>query len=418
LKKILTLSVFFLLFVLTQWSSSVYLPLVPKIATLFTSHKKLIVSSLSLFFLGYAIGQLFWGILSDYIGRYLTLLIALIIYFIFELSMISIHSAVWFVVLLSITGFSVSANTSVGNALIKDIYGTKAKAVIGYVGIAMACAPVVAPIIGSHLYLTWSWQSIFIFLSILGFSILILFSIHFRQEGKKYILKKKEASVASKKPTTSVFAMLKETLLDKRFSAHISILSITFGIFFSLLLLTPFLLVDWAHLPVKIVGYLMFATTLTYIIGAILNVLLAKRKESRFIVNLGLLFMSLGSVIFLVNSFIFSNLISLVNLFAMATCMLGIGAVLPASKAGAMMVRENYIGTAASVMKFTQTIGCVILTKIASYCINHENIEAFLVALAIIILFLTLFSMGIPAVLKVYTRNNSGGSGVKSQLRT
>lgn len=411
LKKILTLLVILFLFVLTQWSSSVYLPIAPKVAALFSSHKQLIISSLSLFFLGYAFGQLFWGILSDYIGRYFTLLIALIIYFIFELSMISIHNAIGFVILLAITGFTVSANTSVGNALIKEKYGKKAKAIIGYVGIAMACAPVIAPIIGSHLYVFSGWKSIFIFLSIVAILILIPFSILFKPTNKNTIIESEESNTVIKKNKPRMFVMLKETLVDKKFVNYSITLAITFGVFFSLLLLAPFLLADRAHFSVNMIGYLMFAITLTYIIGAVLNVLLAKKKNSKFIVNLGLLFMSFGALLFLFNSFLFAQLISIINLFAAAICMFGIGIVLPASKAGAMMTRENHIGTAASVMKFTQTVGCVILTKIASYCINHDDIEAFLIALVAIILFLSLFSMGITSVLKIGTRRD------KAELR-
>lgn len=407
MKKVLTLVIILFLFVLTQWSSSVYLPIAPKIAALFSSHKKLIISSLSLFFTGYAIGQLFWGILSDYVGRYLTILIALVIYFVAELFMLGIHNAISFVVLLTITGFSISANTSVGNAIIKEKYGSNAKSVIGYVGIAMACAPVIAPIIGSHLYSLWGWKSIFLFLSVLAILTILGFSILFKPDNNQSLTQANEIDLGLKKPKLSIFVMLKETISDKVFVNYIIILAITFGVFFSILLVVPFLLSGLAHFPVKEVGYFMFAMTITYIMGAIFNVFMAKRIKSKYIVNLGLYFISFGALIFLLNTMLSSHIISLVNLFSVVICMFGIGAVLPASKAGAMMAREKHVGTAASIMKFMQTMGCVILTKIASYCINHGHIEIFLFALAIFSLVVTFVATGVvPSILRVYARKN------------
>ena len=123
----------------------------------------------------YAIGQLFWGTLSDYICRYLKLTLSLICYCIVEVSIAFSTQAIVFVTLLSLAGFSIAANTAVGNALVKDFYQAHAKKVIGYIGIAMAGAPVVAPIIGSHLYSWGHWQAIFVFLGIMGFLLLICF---------------------------------------------------------------------------------------------------------------------------------------------------------------------------------------------------------------------------------------------------
>lgn len=404
LKKALIFLVVLFLFVLTQWSSSVYLAVAPKIALAFSSHKQLVVSSLSIFFIGYAVGQLFWGILSDYIGRYLALVLALAAYFAAALITANVTNAIGFVIFFTITGFLVSANTSVGNALVKEKYEKKTKLVLGYVGIAMACAPAIAPIIGSNLYLIGGWRLIFIFLAITSLVILVLFAALFKRKKKPCITNKQAGLPLNKKSDVSILAMMKETLSDREFIFYIIVLAVSFGIFFSILLFVPFLLTDQAHFSVESVAYLMFSITITYVLGAVFNVLFARKKEPRFIVNFGLLVMLFGALVFIVNYFLSSQLLSVTNLFVVVIYMFGIGLILPASKAGAMMARKSYIGTAASIMKFVQTIGCIALTKLTSICINHEMFQILPLLLAAFVLLLALFGLGLPLILKVRNR--------------
>ena len=173
------------------------------------------------------------------------------------------------------------------------------------------------------------------------------------------------------------------------------ILGLSFGIFFSILLITPFWLVNLGHFTIKNVGNFMFCATLSYVLGAVINVALNKRKSTLFIVLMGLAFLAFGSVIFLVNVLLTQAIIAKLNLIALIIAMLGIGMVLPASKAGAMLAREQYIGTAASVMKFIQTLGPVIFTSLAAYAIDRHNSNYFFALLVVAMILLGVLSLSI-----------------------
>lgn len=372
------------LFVLTQWSSSVYLPIAPQMAQLFSGQGAWITVSLSWFFVGYAVGQIFWGILSDFIGRYRALLSSLTLYVIFEaLIAFTPVGAIGFVLLLTITGFAIAANTAVGNALIKDRYQSQAKSIIAYVGIAMASAPVVAPVIGARLFSTWGWQSIFVFLFVAGVMLWLLFAIFFCGSHHQVVLKQ---------PGSSVWYMLREVLGNHSFMHYIVLLACSFGIFFSLLLVVPFMLEKLGHLSVDRTGDTMLLITMTYIIGSVANSVLIRRIAPARIIKAGLLLLLLGGICFVVISFVLLGMTSPLNLVAVAWSMLGIGAILPAAKAGAMIQADKHVGTAASVMKFIQTLGCVILTRAASACINAQAIPAFLIALVVLTLLLVVYA--------------------------
>lgn len=67
--------------VLPILSSDIYFPVLPEIAAYFHTTPLSVKNSLSLFLFGFAIGQLFYGVLSDLFGRKKLLMLGLIIYF-------------------------------------------------------------------------------------------------------------------------------------------------------------------------------------------------------------------------------------------------------------------------------------------------------------------------------------------------
>lgn len=375
-RKLLALTIF-LLFIITQFSSTVYLPVIPKIASLF-ANKSLITSAISLFFLGYAVGQLFWGVLSDYIGRYVTLFVALLGYIIFQCFIAVAGSAIWFVTFLSLTGFCSAANTAVGNALVKDIYNrSRARKMIGYIGVVMASGPVFAPLISAWLYSLGSWRINTLFLIFLGVLTLLSFIGVFSSQHSLRV------GASGNAP---LWVMVRETLSDKTFVTYISTLSLTFGIYFALLLVIPFSLIEAGGFSVDFVGYSMFGITLSGVLGTVFNVYFSNRKAQYTIVNSGLLLMVVGLSAIFINTLVF-KLISVSNFLFMTLVMFGIGIVLPATKAGAMITREKYVGTAASFMKLFQSIGAALMTQVASYFINHGQVSLLIPLLWIVALF-------------------------------
>jgi len=368
------------LFVLTQWSSSLYLPIAPKIAIALEDHTGLIATSLSLFFAGYAIGQLLWGSLSDYIGCYPAQLAALILYLAFELLMPHAHSTIAFTSFLIVTGFTVSANTSAGNAMIKDIYGKqKSKMIIGYVGVAMACAPVVAPLIASHLYTLFGWKSIFYFLFSLGLILLVSFSYQFRDYHRHAIEHK--AIMAD-----GFFKRFKIILSNKVFLGFVTILSISFGAFFSVLLLLPYALSQIGHFSTIQIGYIIFGSTVTYIIGTLANVAVAAKRHPHEVVKFGLVLLIVSIVVVAINYLKHDSLISIADCIAVGVFMLGIGIIVPAAKSGAMTSQHQYIGAAAASMKFLQSLGAVVLTQVSSWYLNHHEFNQIIALLGTVTL--------------------------------
>ncbi len=148
---------------LTALSTDAMLPALPQIGAdlqvLNANSRQLVVSAL---FLGLALGQLFFGPLSDNIGRKPAIYAGLSIFIVG--SLISVF-AVNFPMMLTgrlVQGAGVSAPRAVGLALVRDRYEGRAMAqVMSFVMTVFILVPMIAPTLGQALLLFSGWRSIF-----------------------------------------------------------------------------------------------------------------------------------------------------------------------------------------------------------------------------------------------------------------
>jgi DHA1 family bicyclomycin/chloramphenicol resistance-like MFS transporter len=152
---------------ITPLAIDVYLPSFTQIADFFYTSIDEIEVTLSIFLLGFALGQLIGGPLSDRYGRKIFILFGLLIYILFSFLIsqaMSVEQLWLFRFFQAIGGGFAVVNT---NAIIRDLYnGKEAAKVFSVMSIIMMIAPMVAPFIGASILYFFSWQYIFIFLSI------------------------------------------------------------------------------------------------------------------------------------------------------------------------------------------------------------------------------------------------------------
>lgn len=152
---------------ITPLAIDVYLPAFKNIATYFYTSIDEVEITLSIYLLGFSLGQLIGGPLSDRYGRKIFIFTGLCIYIIFSfaISQASSIEQVWvFRFFQAIGGGFAIVNT---NAIIRDIYhGKEAARVFSIIAMIMSVAPMVAPMVGATILNFFSWEYIFIFLAI------------------------------------------------------------------------------------------------------------------------------------------------------------------------------------------------------------------------------------------------------------
>lgn len=151
-----------------------YLPAMPVMATDLATSLHNIEITLSVFLIGFAVGQLIGGPISDHFGRRLTILVGLSL-FIFGSVFIALGSSIellWLGRVLQAFGGGMGVVNTM--AVVRDRYSGKASAkILSQIVTIMMAAPLLAPFIGAFFLLVSDWRSIFWFLAV--YAIVLLF---------------------------------------------------------------------------------------------------------------------------------------------------------------------------------------------------------------------------------------------------
>ena len=162
-------------------STVLYLPALPKMVAVFDTTQSSINLTLSMFFLFYSAGLLFWGPLSEKYGRKPILLSGLTIYVFASVSCAFSQHVEQLIGGRIIQALGGSAATVVATAIVKDRYsGREREKVMATIMSMVIIAPMIAPVLGALLLKYTSWRTIFLVLAAIG-GIALLGGIFFRE---------------------------------------------------------------------------------------------------------------------------------------------------------------------------------------------------------------------------------------------
>ncbi len=160
-------------------SIDTYLPAMPALSQDFGVAASSVQYTLSVFFIGLAIGQLTYGPLSDRYGRMPILYFGLVLYLASSMACALAQSVDLLTVARFFQGFGAASAPVMTRAIVRDRFaGNEAASVMSFVVMVMASAPLVAPLLGSLLLAIASWRGIFVFISVyalIGLGILWFF---------------------------------------------------------------------------------------------------------------------------------------------------------------------------------------------------------------------------------------------------
>nr|WP_283092839.1 MULTISPECIES: Bcr/CflA family multidrug efflux MFS transporter [unclassified Tatumella] len=169
-----------LLAMLMPLSIDMYLPAMPQIASEFLAPSGQVQMTLNAYILGFAVGQLFYGPLSDSLGRKAVLLPGVLIFILAAAGCAmagTIDHLIW---MRLVHGLAAASAGVVINAIIRDSYSSADfSRMMSIMMLITTLAPLMAPILGGWLLLAGNWQSIFWALAIaatVGF-LLVIFGI-------------------------------------------------------------------------------------------------------------------------------------------------------------------------------------------------------------------------------------------------
>ncbi|MEM6159470.1 purine nucleoside transporter PunC [Erwinia sp. P6884] len=226
-----------------------------------------ISASLSLFLAGFACAQLFWGPLSDRIGRKPVLLMGLGLFSLSCGAMWWISDATMLLVLRFVQAIGICAAAVSWQALVVDRYpAAQANKVFATIMPLVALSPALAPLLGAWLLNHFSWRAIFV--ALLLISVALLFCTLFLASGRR------AASTASSGKSTGFLTLLK----SPAYSGNVLIYAACSASFFAWLTGSPFILASLGMSPGSI-GLSYFPQTLAFLTGGYGCRTLLKRRE-------------------------------------------------------------------------------------------------------------------------------------------
>lgn len=146
-----------------------YLPALPQMVEVFNTDQSMVNLTLSSYFVTYAVGLLFWGPLSEKLGRKPILLIGIASYMVASLLCAMTNSIEQLIGARIFQAFAGSAITVIATAIVKDLYdGREREKIMATIMSLVIIAPMVAPVFGAFLLKIASWRMMFVTLAVFG----------------------------------------------------------------------------------------------------------------------------------------------------------------------------------------------------------------------------------------------------------
>ncbi len=377
---------------------NVALPTIMRSFNLSLGNAKFVVT----LFLGtVTVSLVFWGRLSDRVGKGRMYLLGVLVFSIGSASCSLASNYEGLLISRVIQALGASMMMSTGPAIIKTVYATDHLGrSLGLVGIATACGLLSGPYVSGILLSHYSWRAIFIvtlpvsaFVFLSGWFVLVKQlppaiipdSSRFDWLGSccwvvmvalyLFVLQRIDAFVSFstlllflflavvfyvfvRVEKTSANPILPVRLLEKKFYwVAVLTAALSFAVLFCVLVLIPFYLDYILHMPVVEVGTVMMAVPATLIILSPLSGSLYDRIGARFLTTTGL-----GVSVLALMSLAFLSIESTPFEVALKLALLGAGQSVflsPNSASVLSRVGEKYAGITAGILATARNLGMV-----------------------------------------------------------
>lgn len=154
-----------------------YIPSIPSMANDFQVGIEQIELTLAIFLIGFAIGQIFGGVLSNSLGRRKSSLIGLLGFAFFSFIIIFSTHIIELWIYRFIEAFFGGLIVVNASAAVRDLFhGTQAAKVFSLIGTVRSLAPLLAPAVGSLIIHFFEWEAIFVFLTL--YALVVTFFVY------------------------------------------------------------------------------------------------------------------------------------------------------------------------------------------------------------------------------------------------
>ena len=341
-----------------------YLPSIPEIAKYFDVNIHKVELSLSIFLIGFAIGQIFGGPISDRYGRRVGSIVGLLGYALFSFLIIFSSSIYELWIYRFLEAFFGGITVVNATAAVRDRFsGQEAAKVFSLIGMVRSLAPLLAPVFGAAIIHFFPWEGIFIFLTI--YALIVAFFIY------------KDLPESFTYTKQNIIESYKLVLTHKKAMKAMLVLAISFGAFFIIIAKTSYIYIEYFGIKTDYFP-LFFGINFIILIAMIkVNVNLLKTHEAKNIAKYATLIQFCVGIIFLL---IHTDMNLILTVIIIASYMSMLAFIFWNCMSFAIEHFSKNAGVASGVIGVLQFgLGAII----SSIALNFDNNGFFVIAFSI-----------------------------------
>jgi len=350
-----------------QIASDIYSPSISFIAQSLKASISSVQYSMAIFMFGLAISQLFYGPLSEGIGRKNSLSIGLIILIIGNLISLFSQNIDLLIAGRFIQGIGAGACSALWRSIFRDTFEGAELAKYGsYFSILVTFMVPAAPLVGGYLQTYFDWRSNFVFLSLYNIFTLFLVLFWFKETNIHQHI--------SKLSFKFIRQSYKEIMLSKVFIGYTLCTFLCYGAFFSWFSVGPVLLIDKVGISpihfgwITLFGGGIFTALSSWIYGRIVT-----RIGTNVMLRSGLIIMIISGVILIVGKYM-SGITVWNIVIPMLIFYFGVTFIWPSVFANAFKPFGKTAGYAGGLYGFMQISGAAVIGAIVSYLPHRDQI--------------------------------------------
>lgn len=348
-----------------QISETIYTPSLPELAVSMNVTGNQIQQTLSIYFLGFALGVLLWGFLCDKTGRRPSMLLGIVMYIAGSAGCLFSNSVELLLFSRLIQACGAATGSIVTQTVMRDIYDdVRRPQIFAKVSAVLAFSPAVGPLLGSIITQYIGVNYVFICLILIGIGAIM---------GTYYGLNE---TMNKKQKSYNISNIVKRMLFDKNIWIYAALIGIINGIIFSYYAEAPFIFIKNLGFTTIQYGFLGLIVAVASFIGAIVGKKLVASFHYIIVMEMGYIVMLIGLSVFLITAYLdLSNIVSITGFICgIFFVMAGIGIALPSCLSNALLNYKDCLGISGAFLGLLYYLIVGLITEVMSSLHNGSTL--------------------------------------------
>jgi len=267
-----------------------YAPSLPHIVQYFQSSRHTVQFTIGSYLLGYGIGPIILGLLSDNLGRRKIMLFSAALFT--GISVLSIFSpdVSWLIFYRFLQGIATGSMSVNCRAIASDYFeGIEFNKAMNYLATSWTLGPIIGPIIGGYLQHYFHWQANFYFFTAYGLVLLVYMLLYLPETNHQ---------LQPLQPIR-IFTTIKKVLSHPVFICGSLIPILIYASVATFNTVGPFIIQNTLHYSAIVYGHVAFGLGLACLVGTVINRLLSAKFTPVQLVGIGIIGACFFSVLML-----------------------------------------------------------------------------------------------------------------------